>query len=69
MQGGKESVAEKLEDVRWIMGHLKLSKATVFRMLKGREIPFFKVGHSIRFRPSAVEKWLREQRVSTGDGG
>ncbi len=59
---------EGLQDVRWLMDHLKLSKATVFRMLKAREIPHLKVGHSIRFRPREVERWLKEQRRNMGDG-
>ena len=62
-------MGERLENLTWLCEHLGISKATARRMLKAREIPHMRVGHSIRVKPSAVERWLRECRVSWGDGG
>jgi excisionase family DNA binding protein len=40
---------------------LRCHEATVYRMLKRKEIPAFKVGADWRFMRSAIEEWARSQ--------
>jgi excisionase family DNA binding protein len=42
---------------------LKISRASVYRLAERRQIPFFKVGGSIRFAKSDVLTFLRKGRV------
>lgn len=47
------------EDVAKI---LRLSNVTVRKMVSDGRIPHFKVGRSVRFDPSVLERWLMKQR-------
>jgi excisionase family DNA binding protein len=40
---------------------LGLEVATVYTWVTRRKIPFLKVGGALRFRPSALEEWLKEK--------
>ena len=45
---------------------LKVDKSTVYRLIRDREIPAFKVGADWRFDKGAIEKWLVEQQLQGG---
>lgn len=38
-------------------------KGHIYRLVHQRRIPFVKVGGSVRFRPEAIERWIKEQEV------
>jgi len=42
---------------------LKLSKATVYRMVDKQELPFCKIGGSLRFRMSDVVEYIENCRI------
>ena len=42
---------------------LKVSIASIYRLIEGRKIPYFKVGGSLRFSKDDISKYLREVRV------
>jgi excisionase family DNA binding protein len=42
---------------------LKISRASVYRLVERRQIPFFKVGGSIRFAKNDVLTFLRKGRI------
>jgi excisionase family DNA binding protein len=43
--------------------HLHVSKATVYRLVNKRQLPFRKVGRSLRFRIEAVEKYDETESI------
>ena len=42
---------------------LGLSTATVYRLVNKRQIPFNKIGGSLRFRKTDVDKFLDAERI------
>jgi len=44
---------------------LKVSRGHVYRLVQQRKIPFIKSGGSIRFMPSSIERWIKEQEICT----
>jgi excisionase family DNA binding protein len=44
---------------------LHVHPSTVYRLLKGRSIPAFKVGSDWRFNKESIERWIT--RLETGD--
>jgi excisionase family DNA binding protein len=43
---------------------LGIELATVYTWVTRRKIPFIKVGGALRFRPSALQDWLRQREYS-----
>jgi excisionase family DNA binding protein len=44
---------------------LKMSKTAVYRIISSRKIPFYKIGHNIRFAEKDVLKYLEDNRVKS----
>ena len=42
---------------------VRLSPRTIQRLMEKKEIPFSKIGGSVRFEQNRIEQWLREQVV------
>jgi len=42
---------------------LKMSKTAVYRLISERKIPFYKIGHNIRFDEKDILKYLEDNRV------
>jgi excisionase family DNA binding protein len=49
-----------LEDVAQF---LKVHPSTVYRLLKNRSIPAFKVGSDWRFNQDSIERWIKEREA------
>jgi excisionase family DNA binding protein len=49
-----------LEDVAEF---LKVHPSTVYRLLKNRSIPAFKVGSDWRFNQDSIERWIKEREA------
>ena len=45
--------------------HLRVTKRTIYRMLKRGAIPALKVGSKWRFDRETIDKWLRQQANGT----
>ena len=58
---------ERLIDVDDLAAYLKRPRAWVHNNHKRLGIPSFKVGGGLRFKPSAVEKWLEACSSDLGD--
>jgi excisionase family DNA binding protein len=43
---------------------LGIQPATLYTWVTRRKIPFVKVGGALRFRPSALQEWLRQREFS-----
>jgi excisionase family DNA binding protein len=46
--------------------YLHVHASTVYRLLKGRGIPAFKVGSDWRFNMESIDRWMKEKE--TGEG-
>jgi excisionase family DNA binding protein len=49
-----------LEDVAQF---LHVHPSTIYRMLKSRQIPAFKVGSDWRFNQESIERWMKEKEM------
>ena len=45
--------------------YLHVHRSTIYRLLKRREIPGFRLGSDWRFSQAAVDKWMRD-RIQAG---
>ena len=52
-----------LIDVATLANHLELTERTIRRKVARREIPYYKLGNSIRFDPVEIGAWLEACRV------
>ena len=55
-------MTENLVTARDLGTLLNLSPSTILDMWERGELPGFKIGRAVRFRPSEVEAWLEERR-------
>jgi excisionase family DNA binding protein len=55
-----------LLSVNELARHLGISKWTVYRLVRSREIRSVRVGERIRFRPEDVEAYLEARKVEAG---
>jgi excisionase family DNA binding protein len=46
---------------------LQVHKSTIYKLLKERKLPGFRVGSDWRFNVEEVERWLRGQANSRGE--
>ena len=49
--------------------YLKISKSSLYKIVREGKIPAQKVGRHWRFRKSAIDLWLEEPRVIKIDSG
>jgi excisionase family DNA binding protein len=47
--------------------YLKISKSSLYKIVREGKIPAQKVGRHWRFRKGAIDLWLEEPRVSKAD--
>ena len=52
---------EKLLTLKELSEILKVPKGTIYSWTHMQFIPHYKLGHSLRFRPSEIEKWLQKR--------
>jgi excisionase family DNA binding protein len=44
-----------------VAAYLKVHPTTVYRLLKRKQLPAFRVGTDFRFRRADVDEWIREK--------
>ncbi len=44
-----------------VAAYLKLSELSLYRLLRQRKIPAFKVGQQWRFQKSALDDWIQQK--------
>jgi len=59
MAAGEMTLLTLAETAHW----LRVNKATLYRLIQKRGIPFFKIGRLYRFDEAEVERWMnRDER-------
>lgn len=59
-----------LEDIltlQEVAKYLKVDQRTVYRMVKSKQLPAFKVRNQWRFRKDAIDKWIEAHNVTVND--
>ncbi len=51
-------MTETLLTLEQVAEYLNVDRCTVYRLLAGRRLPGFKVGHQWRFKKRMIETWL-----------
>jgi len=46
-----------------VMEYLRISRGTLDKLQKRREIPFFKLGKKVVFNKADIDAWLESKRV------
>ena len=46
-----------------VMAFLRISKRTLDKLMKAREIPFFKLKRKVLFKRDDIDRWLETKRV------
>ena len=57
---------EKSVDVKTAAGFLGVSPSLVYAYVERKQIPHYRLGRAIRFRPSELEAWFRRFHSSGG---
>jgi excisionase family DNA binding protein len=48
--------------VRELAGYLHVDVSTIYRLVRKKELPAFRLGRDWRFRLEAIEHWMRERQ-------
>jgi len=43
--------------------YLRISRASVYRLVKMKEIPVSKIGRQLRFRKDVIDEWLSKKEI------
>ena len=46
-----------------VVEYLRIHLATLYRLVRKRQIPAFKIGTEIRFHRAAIEMWITDQQA------
>ena len=52
----------KLMTVREVCAYLRVSRATIYRLLKEKQIPAFRLGNDWRFNIEQIDRWRLRQK-------
>lgn len=63
---GKASEKDEIFTPESLAEYLKVDISWVYKKVSLREIPFFKSGKYVRFKKSAIDKWIEENSFKTG---
>lgn len=62
-QTGKGRENDPILDVNELASYLKVESSWIYKRVQLNEIPYIKAGKYIRFRKSAIEKYLEKKSV------
>ena len=54
-------MSSKLMTAKELAEYMQLNPLTVYRKVKGGEIPCIRLGRSIRFKKEQIDEWLEEE--------
>ena len=62
-----KTAPEPLLTVEEVAEYLKVSAGSIYNRVSKGEIPFVKIGTSVRFRRSEIDRWVEEQAGRPSD--
>jgi len=60
-------MAEDILTLQEVAQYLKVDERTVYRMVKSKQLPAFKVRNQWRFKKDAIDKWIENHNVTAED--
>ena len=57
----------KVLTVAELAGYLRVHRTTVYRLLKRRQLPSFKIGSDWRFNVEAIDEWRMQQSMALNE--
>jgi excisionase family DNA binding protein len=57
-----EAPTDEVMNYRGLSAYLKIAQGTLRHKVMRSEIPFFKIGQSVRFSKKHIDKWLEEHK-------
>lgn len=57
---------ERVMTVEEVAAYLHCHKGTIYKLLKERKLPAFRVGSDWRFSRSSVDAWMKQQQAVVG---
>lgn len=58
---------EDISTLQEVAKYLKVDRRTVYRMVKSKQLPAFKVRNQWRFKKDAIDKWIEANNVTVND--
>jgi excisionase family DNA binding protein len=58
----RDTSLSQLMTVREVCAYLRVSRATMYRLLKGKQIPAFRLGSDWRFSIEQIDRWRLRQK-------
>ena len=55
----------KLMTVSEVAEYLRISRASVYRLVRSRQVPVSTVGRQLRFRRGSIDRWLQGKEMSS----
>jgi len=59
---------DRLLTIDEVSSLLGLSRKTIYGYTSSKQIPYLKIGNSVRFKESDIEKWAESKRVDIVGG-
>ena len=56
-------MSEEILTLQEVANYLKVNEKTVYRMVKSRQLPAFKVRNQWRFKKNAIDKWIEFNNI------
>lgn len=57
-------MSEEILTLQEVANYLKVNEKTVYRMVKSRQLPAFKVRNQWRFKKNAIDKWIEFKNIN-----
>lgn len=58
--------SERLMTVHEVATYLAINERTVYRLLRERALPAFRVGGQWRFNAKMIDKWMQKESAGSG---
>jgi excisionase family DNA binding protein len=62
-----DAVISEIMNIAQVAEYLHTHPSTIYRLLKRRNIPAFRLGSDWRFRRADIEKWIAAQEIKVAD--
>jgi excisionase family DNA binding protein len=59
----RNSGEESVLTVNELANYLRVHPATIYRLLKARQLPAFRVGFDWRFKRETIDEWVRSKQA------
>ena len=58
---------KEIMNIDELSDYLRIKKSSLYSKVESKEIPYYKIGHLVRFKRSDIELWMEKSKVETMD--